>query len=112
MKRIKVGLNGFGRIGRAFTRIALSRDTFDLVQINTRKSKNDMMAYTLQYDSVYRKYDKKVSVAEDGLVVDDKKIMTTLSDDPSTVPWDKTGVQLVIDATCAFKTKEDLAKHI
>ena len=112
MKRIKVGLNGFGRIGRAFTRIALLRDTFDLVQINTRKSKNDMMAYTLQYDSVYRKYDKKVSVAEDGLVVDDKKIMTTLSDDPSTVPWDKTGVQLVIDATGAFKTKEDLAKHI
>ena len=52
MKRIKVGLNGFGRIGRAFTRIALARDSFDLVAVNTRKTPNSMMAYLLQFDSL------------------------------------------------------------
>ena len=112
MKRIKVGLNGFGRIGRAFTRIALLRDTFDLVQINTRKSKNEMMAYTLQYDSVYRTYVKKVKADTDGITVDGKKIITSLSDDPSSIPWEKTGVDVVVDATGAFTKKPDLAKHI
>ncbi len=112
MKRIKVGLNGFGRIGRAFTRISLLRDTFDLVQINTRKSKNNMMAYTLKYDSVYRTFGKDVKAQEDALIVDGKKIITSLSDDPSTIPWDKTQVDVVIDATGAFVKKPDLAKHI
>jgi glyceraldehyde-3-phosphate dehydrogenase/erythrose-4-phosphate dehydrogenase len=53
MKRLKVGINGFGRIGRAFTRIATERNNFDIVAVNTRKTKSDMMAYLLQYDSVY-----------------------------------------------------------
>ena len=112
MKRIKVGLNGFGRIGRAFTRISLLRDTFDLVQINTRKSKNEMMAYTLQYDSVYRKYEKNVKSDTDGIMVDGKKIITSLNDDPGTIPWEKMGVDVVVDATGAFTKKPDLVKHI
>ncbi len=60
MRRLKIGLNGFGRIGRSFTRIALKRDTFDLVAINTRKTPNSMLAYLLQYDSVYHKFEMKV----------------------------------------------------
>lgn len=112
MKRLKVGLNGFGRIGRAFTRIALERDSFDLTVINTRKSPNKMMAYMLQYDSVYRKYGKKVTEDADGLMVDGKKVLTTLSDSPENAPWDAHGVDVVVDATGAFTKYEDLKKHI
>lgn len=112
MKRLKVGLNGFGRIGRAFTRIATTRDSFDLVVVNTRKTPTDMMAYLLQYDSVYRKFPKKVELVDGGFLVDGKKIATTLSPEPATIPWEQYGVDVVVDATGAFVKKEDLEKHI
>lgn len=112
MKRIKVGLNGFGRIGRAFTRIALAKDSFDILAINTRKTENKMLAYLLQYDSVYRKFGKEVSPQEDGILIDGKKIQTSQVAEPDQIPWDKTGVDVVIDATGAFHTAQDLQKHL
>lgn len=112
MKRIKVGLNGFGRIGRAFTRIALIRDHFDLVAINTRKTPNSMMSYLLQHDSVYRTFEKKVKEEAEGISVDGKKIFTFLSDKPENIPWDKYEVDVVVDATGAFPRKTDLEKHL
>ena len=108
MKRIKVGLNGFGRIGRSFTRIALKRNSFDIVAINTRKSTNKMLAYLLQYDSVYRRFEMNVREEIAGISIDGKQISTTLGDDPSQIPWEKYGVDVVIDATGAFNKKEEL----
>lgn len=112
MKRIKVGLNGFGRIGRAFTRIALKKDLFDLVAINTRKTSNEMLAYLLQYDSVYRRFGMEVKAETDGILVNDKKIFTSLSSSPETIPWEKYQVDVVVDATGAFTKKLDLEKHL
>ena len=112
MKRIKVGLNGFGRIGRAFTRIALERNTFDIVAVNTRKTPNDMLAYLLQYDSIYRKFGKTVQSDTQGIVVGEKKIMTFQSPTPDTIPWGSVQADLVVDATGAFTKKEDLVKHV
>jgi len=112
MKRLKVGLNGFGRIGRAVTRIALTRDSFDLVLINTRKTPNDMMAYLLQHDSVYRRFGKEIKAESDGITADGKKINTSLAASPEEIPWEKYGVDVVIDATGAFVNKADLQKHI
>jgi len=112
MKRIKVGLNGFGRIGRAVTRIAFERDTFEIVAINTRKTPSDMLAYLLQYDSVYRRFGKKVEAGTDYITVDGKKIPAMLTADISLIPWNDYGVDVVIDATGAFTKKEDLIKHI
>lgn len=112
MKRIKVGLNGFGRIGRAVTRIALERDTFDIVAINTRKTPPDMLAYLLQYDSVYRRYAKKVEAATDAIVVDGKKIPALMVGEVPQIPWEQYGVDVVIDATGAFTKKTDLMQHI
>lgn len=112
MKRIKVGINGFGRIGRAVTRIALNRDTFDVVAINTRKTTNEMMAYLLQYDSVYRRFAKRVTPAHNGLNVDGNLIPTIQSPTPEEIPWEKYGVDVVVDATGAFTTKPDLEKHL
>ncbi len=112
MKRIKVGLNGFGRIGRAFARIAFERNSFDIVAINTRKTKAEMMAYLLKYDSVYRKFAKEVKADTDGIIVDGKKIPTLNNDKIETIPWDKYQVDLVVDATGAFEKKEELSKHL
>ena len=106
MKKIKIGLNGFGRIGRALTRIALERDTFEIVAINTRKTAPDMLAYLLQYDSVYRRYGKKVEAVEGGIAVDGKKIPATMIPDISAIPWEQYGVDVVVDATGAFTKKK------
>ena len=112
MKRLKIGLNGFGRIGRAFTRIAISQNQFDIVAINTRKTPVEMMAYLLQYDSVYRKFNKNVSISESALLIDNNKIVTTQNPLPENIPWDNFEVDVVVDATGAFTKKVDLVKHI
>ncbi len=112
MKRLKVGINGFGRIGRAFTRIASLRNTFDIVHINTRKTPNDMLAYLLKYDSVYRKFELPVYASEEAIQVGGTDIKTSQIATPETIPWDANEVDVVIDATGAFTKKEDLVKHI
>lgn len=112
MKRLKVGLNGFGRIGRAVARIAFSTNAFDIVAINTRKTSPDMLAYLLQYDSVYRRFEKKVIAKEKSIIVEDIEVPATLIADISLIPWDDYGADVVIDATGAFTKKEDLIKHM
>ncbi len=112
MNRIKVGLNGFGRIGRAVMRIASERDTFDIVAINTRKTTPDMLAYLLQYDSVYRRFNKKVVAGQDFISIDGKKIPAMMIADVAAIPWSDYQVDVVIDCTGAFTKKEDLSKHI
>jgi len=108
---MKIGLNGFGRIGRAFARIALKRG-LDIALINTRKTPNSMIAYLLQYDSVYRKFEMEVKEEEDGILVSGKKIFSTQTPEIGDIPWDKYGVDIVVDATGAFTKKPDLEKHI
>lgn len=112
MKRIKVGLNGFGRIGRAVTRIAYDTDAFELVAINTRKTPPDMLAYLLQYDSVYRRFGKKVEAKENSISIEGKEIIATMIAEISAIPWDQYGVDVVIDATGVYTKKEDLVKHV
>lgn len=111
MKNLKIGLNGFGRIGRAFTRIALKRG-LQIVLINTRKTPNSMLAYLLKYDSVYRKFDEEIKEDSDGIIVGNKKIFTSQSPDPENIPWEKYQVDVVVDATGAFTKKVDLEKHL
>jgi glyceraldehyde 3-phosphate dehydrogenase len=108
---MKIGLNGFGRIGRAFARIALKRG-LDIALINTRKTPNPMITYLLQYDSIYRKFEMEVKEEEDGILVSGKKIFTTQTPEIGDIPWDKYGVDIVVDATGAFTKKKDLEKHI
>jgi len=112
MRKVTVGLNGFGRIGRAFTRIALNRGSFEIVAINTRKTQTSIMAYLLAFDSVYRKFGMEVKEEPNGISVNGKKILTLLNDKPENIPWDKYGVDVVVDATGAFTKKVDLEKHL
>lgn len=112
MTKINVGLNGFGRIGRTFARIAFEKNLFNIVAINTGKTKPDMLAYLLKYDSVYRTFAKDVSAQENGITVDGQKIASFNIRTPEEIPWEKYKVDIVVDATGVFKTREDLKKHI
>jgi len=112
MKRLKVGLNGFGRIGRAFTRLAFDKNQFDIVLINTRSTLPDMLAYLLKHDSVYRTYAKGVRAEGENLFIDEQKVATSQKSNPVEIDWDKYQVDVVVDATGAFTTKPDLLKHL
>lgn len=112
MKRLRVGLNGFGRIGRALTRIALDEDLFDIAVINTRKTQAEMMAYLLRYDSVYRIFAHEVRAENGMLKVNTHSIPTVQNATIDTIPWDEHEVDIVVDATGAYMTHEDLHKHL
>ena len=112
MKRLKIGLNGFGRIGRTFARIALKRNSFDIVAVNTRKTPPEMLAYLLQYDSIYRKFDMKVEAESDAITISGKKIFASQIPEPENIPWDKYQVDVVVEASGAFTKKPDLQKHL
>lgn len=112
MAKLKVGLNGFGRIGRAVARIAEGNDSFEIVHINTRKTPNKTLAYLLKYDSIYRTFNKEVKATEDGIEINGRTITTSLSAEPSQIPWGNAEVQVVIDATGVFVTKPELSKHL
>ena len=98
MKRVRVALNGLGRIG-AFTRIALTNDLFDIAVINTRKTPATTMSYLLKYDTVYRTFDQEVRVNGDSLVVGGKSIPIVHCADIESIPWSKYDVDVVVDAT-------------
>lgn len=110
---MKVGLSGFGRIGRDFIRAYFEGDVkeFDLVAINASGDLEDL-AHLLRYDTMYGKFDKEVKVEEDGFVIDGKKIKVVAHRDPAEIPWDELGVELVVDSTGAFRDREGLSKHI
>ncbi|GIW63446.1 MAG: glyceraldehyde-3-phosphate dehydrogenase [Patescibacteria group bacterium] len=113
MKKINVGLNGFGRIGRAFARIAFSGNyNFQITAVNTRKSQAKELAYLLKYDSVYRTYDKEVTVEDNKIIVDGNAITAYNYSNPNEIPWQEHNVQIVVDATGAFTTSEALKGHL
>ncbi len=112
MKRVKVGLNGFGRIGRVFTRISLLRDSFDIVAVNTRKTEPSMLAYLLQYDSIYRKFAKNLQANDNKITIEGKKIIATNFARPEDIPWEQYEADIVVDATGVFVTTADLQKHL
>jgi len=113
---LKIAINGFGRIGRSFFKIALDRpDDFDIVAINDLTDEKTL-AYLLKYDTVYGRYGKKVEVAKEAaktyLKVDDKKVLSLREKDPEKLPWKELGVDAVIEATGAFTNKEGASKHL
>ena len=112
MRKIRIGLNGFGRIGRAITRIALESSDVQISYINTKKTENDMLSYLLKFDSVYRRLGKSVSFDADGLIVNDTHIKTSREADPSNISWGASNTDIVIDATGAFLTEESLRPHL
>ena len=112
---VKIGINGFGRIGRNAYRAALEMrgfgKEFDIVAVND-VAPVDSLAYLLKYDSVYGKLDNDVKVDGSGISVDGRRLEITQLKDPGEIPWRKFGVDLVIESTGLFTDKEKAARHL
>ncbi|OBW95429.1 glyceraldehyde-3-phosphate dehydrogenase [Gallibacterium salpingitidis] len=108
---IKIGINGFGRIGRIVFRAAQHRDDIEVVGINDLIDV-DYMAYMLKYDSTHGRFDGSVEVKDGNLVVNGKTIRVTAERDPANLKWNEIGVDVVVEATGLFLTDETARKHI
>ena len=109
---IKVGINGFGRIGRmVFRAIDQDFDGLEVVGVNDLLD-NDYLAYMLKYDSVHGRFGKDVSVEDSNFVIDDKKIRLTAERNPEDLKWDEIGADLVVDCTGFFLTEESCQAHL
>src|SRR6187399_104113 len=109
---IKVGINGFGRIGRNVLRSAVANfSDIEIVGINDLLEP-DYLAYMLQYDSVHGRFKGEVSVDGNTLIVNGKKIRLTQERDPSALKWAEAGADVVLESTGLFLTKETCQKHI
>ena len=108
---IKVGINGFGRIGRFVFRLAAERADIEVVGINDLIDV-DYMAYMLKYDSTHGRFNGTVEVNDGHLIVNGKKIRVTAERDPANLKWDEVGVDVVAEATGIFLTDETARKHI
>lgn len=111
MSTIKVGINGFGRIGRLVFRAMTERDNIEVVGINDLIDAT-YMAYMLKYDSVHGIFPGEVSVEGNDLVVNGKRIRVTAERDPSNLKWNEIGADYVVESTGLFLDKESAAKHI
>ncbi|HGN1707151.1 glyceraldehyde-3-phosphate dehydrogenase [Providencia vermicola] len=108
---IKVGINGFGRIGRIVFRAAQERSDIEIVAINDLLDA-EYMAYMLKYDSTHGRFNGTVEVKDGHLVVNGKKIRVTAEKDPANLKWNEVGVDVVAEATGIFLTDETARKHI
>ncbi|NLN73200.1 MAG: type I glyceraldehyde-3-phosphate dehydrogenase [Bacteroidales bacterium] len=111
MSKIKVGINGFGRIGRLVFRAAVQRDDMEVVAINDLIDV-EYMSYMLRYDSVHGKFDGTVEVKDNKLVVNGKAIRVTAERNPADLKWNEVGVDYVVESTGLFLTKETAEAHI
>lgn len=109
MSRVKVGINGFGRIGRILFRAGFEK--LDIVGINNVGDVKTM-AHLLKYDSTHGRFPKDVSYDDNHLIVDGKKIPVSATRNPADIPWKEWGVDLVLECTGAFKKPEEFEKHI
>lgn len=107
----KVGINGFGRIGRLAFRAALQRNDIEIVGINDLVEP-DYMAYMLKYDSTHGRFQGTVETKDGHLVVNGKKIRVTAEKDPANLKWNEVGAEIVIESTGLFLTQADAQKHI
>jgi glyceraldehyde 3-phosphate dehydrogenase len=108
---IRVGINGFGRVGRAFARRALERDDLDVVAVNDLTDARTL-AHLLEFDSTYGRLGHAVKHGPDSLTVDGTTIAVLSSRDPAGIDWDGLGVSVVIESTGKFGARQDAAAHL
>src|ERR1043166_5663025 len=110
---VKVGINGFGRIGRNVLRAALERTTKDIefVAVNDLTDATTL-AYLLKYDSVHGTIPNKIEHTQNGLLIDGKELRVFSSPDPAEIPWSDLGVQIVVESSGRFTSKEKASRHL
>ena len=108
----KVGINGFGRIGRIVFRNAVSRDDVEVVAVNDPFIETHYAAYMLKYDSTHGRFQGTVETYDQGLVVNGKKVQFFAEKDPAAIPWGKAGADYIVESTGVFTTNEKAAAHL
>ncbi len=110
---MKIAINGFGRIGRTFFRLAFKRKEVEVIAINDLGDLANL-AYLLKYDTVYRIYDKKIKIDEEKklMIVEDKKIKFLQEKDPALLPWKDLNIDVVVESTGFFESFEKASAHI
>lgn len=111
MMKTRIGINGFGRIGRIAFRIAMKNPSVEVVGINDLLDINHL-AYLLKYDSVHGKYDGDISVKNGNLIVDGTEIRVSAERNPEDLKWDEINADIILDCTGIFKTLDTASKHI
>ena len=107
----KIAINGFGRIGRLLFRYLYGKGGFDIVAVNDLGDLENL-AYLLQYDTVYGRFEKDVKAQSGSLFVGEKKVAVFQEKDPSELPWGKLGIDIVVEATGAFESYEKARVHL
>lgn len=108
---IRIGINGFGRIGRLVFRAGFEREGYEFVAVNDL-SDPSTLAHLLKYDSVHGKFAGTIETVEDGFIINGKPVKVLSERDPGALPWGDLGVDVVIEATGIFRTPEDVQKHL
>ncbi|PQE09836.1 glyceraldehyde-3-phosphate dehydrogenase protein [Rutstroemia sp. NJR-2017a BBW] len=112
MAQTKVGINGFGRIGRIVFRNAIEHDDINIVAVNDPFIEPTYAAYMLKYDSTHGQFKGDIKVLDDGLEVNGKKVKFYTEKDPANIPWAETGAYYVVESTGVFTTTEKAKAHI
>lgn len=110
-RKLRVAINGFGRIGRSTFKALLKNEQIEVVAINDLTD-NKTLAHLLQYDSCYGKYEQKVDFNEDYLIIGGQDFLTLAEKDPALLPWEKLAVDVVIESTGRFTKAEEAMAHI
>ena len=108
---IRIGINGFGRIGRCVGRVLMKDSDVELVAVNDLASP-EQLAYLFKYDTVHRQFDEPVEVSDNGLTIGSEEVTVLQERDPANLPWDDLGVDYVLECTGLFRKREDAAKHL
>ncbi|MDW8032416.1 MAG: type I glyceraldehyde-3-phosphate dehydrogenase, partial [Aquificaceae bacterium] len=108
---IKVGINGFGRIGRAFLRACLGYEDIEVVAVNDLTD-TKTLAHLLKYDSIHHRFRGDVTATDSSLLVEGREIKVFSSKDPAQIPWGELGVEVVLESTGAFTSREKAELHL
>lgn len=111
MKTIKVGINGFGRIGRAFLKVAWEKPEIEIVAVNDLGDVANM-AYLLKHDTVYREWKHDIKVDAQNIIIDGKTVKVLAEKEPSKLPWGDLGVDVVVESTGLFVTFDKSKAHL
>lgn len=111
MKKIRVGINGFGRIGRAFLKVSWDRPEIEVVAVNDLGDVSNM-AYLLKYDTVYREWKHDITTEGQEIIIDGKRIKVLAEKDPSVLPWKDLDIDVVVESTGLFVSYDKANAHI
>ncbi len=109
---VKVGINGFGRIGRLVMRVSLERDGVDVVAVNDPFIDVEYMKYMLTYDTIHGKYNADIKIEGNDLVINGKTVKVFNCMEPSEIPWGEVGVEYVVESSGVFTTTEKASAHL